>query len=195
MRWREVLSKRTIILLVIILGLISVGIAVYVKLYLYSERILVEGEPVYIWAYSFHPERCKVNATAWWEPYPYGPDKLRMEITLVELDVNNTYHLGSVWLNPHYGQEPYEETTVEGAATFITQFPKSEGDIIHVTFGEEDLGSEFKLRDGNRVDVVLKFSVLKEKVVEGVSFWIDHMYVGELKFSVEVQGEIPPEYR
>ena len=68
----------------------------------------------------------------------------------------------------------------------------SEGDVIHIHFLK--LGSNFKLRDGNRVDAVLPFYVLKEKVVKGVSFWIDHMYVGELEFSVEVQGEIPPEY-
>lgn len=110
----------------------------------------------------------------------------------MELDVNNTYCFLQVGLNPHPGKEPTEETTFEAVQTFGGRDRLSEGDIIRVTFLE--LGSTFKLRNGNRLDAVLPFFVLKEKVVEEVSFWIDHMYVGEIEFSVKVRGDIPPEY-
>lgn len=67
----------------------------------------------------------------------------------------------------------------------------SEGDVIRITFPE--LGSEFKSRNGNRADVVLPFYILEEVKYNGIMY--DHKRVGEIEFSVEVQGEIPPEYR
>lgn len=77
MRWREVFSKQTIVSLVIILGLTVFGIA-YLSIRPGSR--------------SLHPEEAKVEACAEWEDYPaLGPDRLLMEITLVELDVNDTY--------------------------------------------------------------------------------------------------------
>ena len=111
-----------------------------------------------------------------------------MDVTLVELDVNDTYCFLQVSLNPHPGKEPI----VEASQTFGGCDTMSEGDVIHIHFHE--LGSNFKLRNGNRVDAVLPFYILVEKKVEGHVFY-DHKYVGEIEFSVEVQGEIPPEYR
>ena len=182
MRVREVLNKRTIFVLAIILGLILFGIAIYVlKFKPNPERIWVEGEPVEIGSVSLYPEQSKVEATAWFE---YG--ELYMDVTLVELDVNDTYCYLQISLNPH------PETTVEASQTFGGYDRMSEGDVIHIHFLE--LGSNFKLRDGNRVDAVLPFYVSKEKIVERQSFWANHMYVGEIEFSVEVQGEIPSEY-
>lgn len=40
------------------------------------------------------------------------------------------------------------------------------------------------------VDVVLPFCILEKVEYDGVMY--DHKYVGEIEFSVEVQGEIPP---
>ena len=53
-------------------------------------------------------------------------------------------------------------------------------------------GSDFKLRDGSRGDAVLPFYILVEKCMHGHVFY-DHKHVGEIEFSVEVQGEIPPD--
>lgn len=81
---REVLSRHTIFVLAIILGLILFGIAIYViEFKPSSERILVEGESVEISSVSLYPEQSKVEANAWFE---YG--ELYMDITLLELDVN-----------------------------------------------------------------------------------------------------------
>ena len=85
-----------------------------------------------------------------------------------------------------------EETTFEASQTFGGCDRMSEGDVIHLHFIE--FGSNFKLRDGNRVDAVLPFYFLVEKKVEEHVFY-DHKYIGEIEFSVEIQGEIPPEYR
>ena len=171
-KWRGVIGKRTIVLLVIILGLTAFGIA-YLSMR-YGSR-------------SLHPERSRVEATAWFD---HG--ELYMDVTLVELDVNDTYCFLQISLNPHPGKEPMEETTVEASQTFGGCDRMSEGDVIHIHF--LNLGSNFKLRDGNRVDAVLPFYILVEKKVEGHVFY-DHKYVGEIEFSVEVRGEIPPEYR
>jgi len=209
------LSKRTVVLLVIIIGLILFGIAIYVlKFKLSPERILVEGKPLEFGSVSLHPEKSKVEVMAWFD-YPYEPSVLWIEITFIELDVNGTYTFQNMFLNPHTGWSPETDRVVEGSITFGFPAPEPERiliiegkpvEIIHRRVSEgykmtlafrpgDQLGSNFKLRDGNRVDVVLPFYVLKEKVVEGVSFWIDHMYVGELEFSVEVQGEPPPELK
>ena len=171
MRWNEVISKRTIVSLVMILGLAAFGIA-YLSIR-YGSRPL-------------HPERSRVEATAWFD---HG--ELYIDVTLVELDVNDTYCFLQISLNPHPGKEPMEETTFEASQTFGGCDRMSEGDVIHIHFLK--LGSNFKLRDENRVDTVLPFYILVEKKVEGHVFY-DHKYVEEIEFSIEVQGEIPPEY-
>jgi len=178
MKWREVLSKRAVFSLVVILGLTAFGIA-----YLFIRS----------GSRCLHPEQSEVQATAWFESYPYGPDKLHLEIRLVELDVNDTYCFQSICLNPHYGEEPGQEMTCEAAATFGGCDKMSEGDVISITFPE--LGSEFELRNGNRVDVVLSFYILERVETEGGGVRYDHKKVGEIEFSVNVQGEIPPGYR
>lgn len=196
-RWREVLRKRTVVLIAIIIGLILLSVSVYILIFKPSpERILVEGKPVEIGSRSLHPEKTKVDARAWFD-FVYEPDvkPLWIEIVFIELDVNNTYCFQNMFLNPHPDGADW---VVEGSITFGGPSSQRvwEGYRMTLPFRPGvQLMSYFKLRDGNKIDVVLPFYVLKEKVVEGVSFWIDHMYVGELKFSVEVQGEIPPEYR
>lgn len=57
------LRKRAFVLLVIIIGLILLGIAVYeLKFKPNPGRILVEGKPVEIGSRSLHPEKTKVEA-------------------------------------------------------------------------------------------------------------------------------------
>lgn len=57
-----------------------------------------------------------------------------MDVTLVELDVNNTYCFLQISLNPHPGKEPIEETTVEASQNFDGCDRMSEGDVIHIHF-------------------------------------------------------------
>ena len=156
--------------------------------------MLVEGKPVEIGSYSLHSEQSKVEAKAWWEhdPYPMEGEtewQIRVDVKMVELDVNRTYYfLGARFQGGH--------------SVFGSGKAYSEGDVLrmgfhklsHGTFGNGTVVYGWELTDGNKIDVILPFYVMKEKVVEGVSFWIDHMKVGEIEFSVEVEGEPPPQF-
>lgn len=179
MRWREVLSKRTIILLVIILGLVAVGIA-----FLFIKPS----------SQSLHPEQCRVDVVAWWDYNPHEPEKsLYMNLTFVELDVNGTYCFSEVWLNPQTGTLEGKGSITHGCAWYEGQIEKgiSEGDTLHAR--SDELYTGFQLRNGNRVDVVLPFYILEKVEYDGTMY--DRKQVGQLEFSVEVQGETPPEYR
>jgi len=107
---RKVLSKRTIVsLVIIILGLMVFGI-VYLSTGPSSS--------------SLHPEQSRVEATAWFD---HG--ELYMDMTLVELDVNDTYCFLQITLNP----SP-DGRTAEASQTFGGCDRMSEGDVIHIHF-------------------------------------------------------------
>lgn len=185
-------KKRIVMIVVVILGLIILlGIAV-LRFRPSSERILIEGKPVEIGSCSLHPVQSKVEATAWWHHNPYPSEletewQIYVDVKMVELDVNGAYY----FLDAHFQG---------GGSVFGAGIPYSEGDVLHMVFSRLNYGTfsngtvvyDFELRDG-KIDVVLPFYVKKEKIVEGESFWIDHLKVGEIEFSVEVEGEGPPQ--
>jgi hypothetical protein len=200
------LSKRTIVVLVIIVGLSLSGVIAYMQHSGSSpERILVEGKPVYVDSVSLHPENSKVEATALWEHNVYSREgssqtewQIHVFVKLVELDVNRTYRFQNAWF---YGEDPNKQPAIGDSSTFYAGISYSEGDVIQIVFGSLthatfDNGTAcytWKLKIGNTIDVVLPFYVIRETVVEGQSFWAETMPVGELKFSVMVEGEPPPE--
>jgi hypothetical protein len=198
----EMFGKRTIVVLAIIVGLSLSGVSVYMMHSKSSpERILVEGKPVYFGSVSLHPENSKVEATAFWGHNLYPREgssetewQIHVFVKLVELDVNRTYRFQNAWF---YGEDLNKEPVIGDSSTFYAGISYSEGDVIqilfgsltHAAFGNGTIYYTWKLKTGNTIDVVLPFYVIKETVVEGQSFWAETMPVGELKFSVKVDGE------
>jgi hypothetical protein len=137
---------------------------------------------------SLYPEELEIEAIAWWQPDADEPE-LHVEITLVKLDVNDFYYLRDALLNPHNGEK-------EAYADLGLGVRVAEGDVVRFTFGE--FSNDFQLRKGDRVDIVLPFYDMERVVMDtrqGRAVRERLKCIGEIGFSVEVQGELPLEFR